>query len=174
MIDPGGSQVVTLHLGSATLAPGEYHGLVVFVTNAPKQTQVPVDVTLTVTLPPEFGAITGTVTDAHTGDPLGGASVAVHSTWHGSPLDLTATTGDDGTYSIVGPSGTWPAEYSLDGYVTDSHNVTIVEGVTTAGVDAALHRDQPHATIEPGSFTFVLTPGRTGDGHDHARQRRRP
>ena len=38
-------------------APGEYHALVVFVTNAPKQTQVPVDVTLTVTLPPEFGAI---------------------------------------------------------------------------------------------------------------------
>ena len=174
-IDPGGSQTVNLHLGSATLPPGEYHAQVVFLTNAPKQTQLAVDVTLTVTLPPEFGAITGTVTDAHTGDPLAGAAVAVHSTWHGSPLELTATTGDDGTYVIVGPSGTWPADYSLDGYVTDSHNVTIVQGVSTSGVDAALHRDQPHATIDPGSFTFMLTPGRTGhgtitlgnvDGHD--------
>ena len=59
----------------------------------PKQTQLPVDVTLTVTLPPEFGAISGTVTDAHTGEPLAGVSVAVHATWHGAPLDLTATTG---------------------------------------------------------------------------------
>jgi len=125
---------------------------------------VPVDVTLTVTLPDEFGSITGTVTDAHTGEPLAGASVVVHSTWHGPPLDLTATTGNDGAYSIVGPAGTWTADYSLDGYVTDSHEVTIAEGVTTSGVDAALHRDQSHATVEPGSFTFVLTPDRTGEG----------
>ena len=74
----------------------------------PSRRQLPVDVTLTVTLPPEFGAITGTVTDAHSGEPLAGATVDVHATWKGAPLDLSATTADDGTYSIVGPAGTWP------------------------------------------------------------------
>jgi subtilisin family serine protease len=163
-VPAGGSQTVTLDLGGATLPPGEYHASVVFVTNSPRQPQLPVDVTLTVTMPPEFGAITGTVSDAHTSEPLAGASVDVHTTWKGAPLVLSATTADDGTYSIVGPSGTWTADYSLDGFVPLSKQVTIVKGVTTPGADAALHRDQPHATSDPGSLTFVLTPGRTAHG----------
>jgi hypothetical protein len=136
---------------------------VVFVTNAPRQTQVPVAVTLTVTLPAEFGALSGTVTDAHSGDPLGGVAVVVHTTFHGNPLDLTATTAGDGTYTVTGPAGTWSATYSLDGYVTDTHDVTIVAAVTTPGADVALHRDQAHAQVDQDSLTFVLTPGRTDD-----------
>jgi subtilisin family serine protease len=162
-IDPGNSQSVTLHLGAADLAPGEYHGAVVFVTNAPKQTQVPVAVTLTVNMPASFGALAGTVTDAHTGEPLGGVAVAVHTTFNGNPLDLTATTAGDGSYNVVGPAGTWPAEYSLDGYVTEQRDVTIVAGVTTPGEDVALHRDQPHASKDVDSLQFILTPDRTGD-----------
>ncbi len=158
----GGSQVVTLTLGTPDLAPGEYHALVVFVTNAPKQTQVPVAVTLTVTLPANFGAISGTVTDAHTGDPIGGVAVAVHTTWQGNPLDLTATTAADGTYGVTGPAGTWTADYSLAGYVTLSQPVTITAAVTTPGADAALHKDQPHAQLDTTPLTFILTPGRTG------------
>ena len=164
IVAAGDSQVVTVNLGSGDLAPGEYHALVVFVTNAPKQTQLPVPVTFTVSLPAEFGAITGTVTDAHTGSPLGGASVAVHTTWQGNPLDLTATTAGDGTYGVTGPAGTWPADFSLDGYVTETHPVTIVAGVTTPGVDAQLHRLQPHGQLDGGPFVFVLTPDRTGRG----------
>ena len=68
-----------------------------------------VAVTLTVTLPADFGAISGTVTDAHTGEPLGGVSVVVHASFQGNPLDLTATTAGDGSYSVTGPAGTWPA-----------------------------------------------------------------
>ena len=161
-IAPGGNQVVTLHLGTPALAPGEYHGLVVFVTNAPKQTQVPVEVTLTVTLPPEFGGVSGTVTDAHSGDPLGGVSVVAHAMWHGSLLDLTATTGGDGTYALVGPAGTWTTDFTLDGYVPFSRPITIAAGVSTTGADAALHKDQPHAQLDGGPLTFVLTPDRTG------------
>jgi subtilisin family serine protease len=163
-IAAGESDVITLHLGTADLPPGEYHALVVFVTNAPKQTQLAVPVTLTVNLPPEFGAIKGTVTDAHTGDPLGGVAVVVHTTWQGNLLTLKATTAADGTYGLTGPSGTWPADFTLDGYVTEVHNVTIVAGVTTPGVDAQLHRRQPHAALDGGPFTFILTPGRTGHG----------
>jgi hypothetical protein len=104
------------------------------------------------------------VTDAHTGSPLGGASVVVHTTWQGNPLDLVATTAGDGSYGITGPAGTWPADFSLAGYVTDSHAVTITAGVTTPGVDAQLHRLQPHAQLDGGPFTFILTPARTGHG----------
>jgi len=160
----GGSQVVTLHLGSPNLAPGEYHGLVVFVTNAPKQTQVPVEVTFTVTLPPSFGAATGTVTDAHRGDPLAGVAVSVATSFEGNPLELTATTSGDGSYTVTGPAGTWPATYTLDGYVTGHESVTIVAGVTTPGADTALHRDQAHASVDVEHFVFVLTPDRTGTG----------
>ncbi len=160
-VDAGSRQIVTLHLGTATLSPGEYHAQVVFVTNAPKQTQVPVDVTFTVSLPANFGAVAGTVTDAHTGNPLGGVTVAVHTTFNGSPLELTATTAGDGTYSVTGPAGTWTADYSLDAYVPMSQPVTIVAGVTTPGADATLHRLQPHAAIDSGPLTFVLTPDRT-------------
>ena len=162
-IDPGNSQTVTLHLGTADLAPGEYHGLVVFVTNAPKQTQVPVEVTLTVNLPADFGAASGTVTDAHTGEALGGVAVTVHTTFNGSPLDLNATTAGDGSYAVTGPAGTWPAEYSLDGYLTVQSDVTIVAGVTTPGADVAMHRDQAHASKDVDSIDFVLTPDRTGE-----------
>ena len=164
VVTPGGTGDVTLNLGAADLRPGTYHALVVFVGDAPRTPQVPVDVTLHVTMPDAFGEITGTVTDAHTGEPIGGATVMVHATWKGGPLDVQATTGADGTYDLVGPQGTWPASYSADGYVTDTHDVSIIRGVTTTGVDAQLHRDQAHATIDTGFFTFVLTPGRTGTG----------
>jgi subtilisin family serine protease len=163
-VPAGGSQDITLHLGSADLAPGIYHATVVFVTNAPKQQQVPVDVTLTVTLPDEFGAASGTVTNAHTGEPLGGVSILLHATWQGNPLDLPATTAADGTWSIVGPEGTWSTDFTLDGYVPVTQDVTIVRGVTTPGNDVGLHRIQPHATLDGGPFVFVLTPDRQGSG----------
>ena len=39
-------------------------------------------------MPAEFGASRGTVTDAHSGEPLAGVSVAVHAEWPaGTPLD---------------------------------------------------------------------------------------
>ena len=133
-------------LGGADLTPGEYHGKIIFVTNAPKSVQVPIDVTLTVALPASFGAAAGTVTDAHTGEPVGGVAVTVHAQYPpGTPKDFPATTADDGTYRIVGPAGTWPTDFALDGWVPASRNVTIAAGVTTPGADVALHKDQPHA-----------------------------
>ncbi len=163
-VPAGGSTDVTVSLGSGDLTPGVYHALVVFITNDPKHEQVPVEVNLTVNLPDRFGALQGTVSDAHTGAPIAGASVVVHATWNGAPLDLSATTDPGGAYRIVGPAGTWPAEVSAAGYVSARPDLTIVEGKTTSGADVALHLDQPHAAIDGGPFTFVLTPGRTGHG----------
>ncbi|MFL5681493.1 MAG: malectin domain-containing carbohydrate-binding protein, partial [Chloroflexota bacterium] len=170
-----GHQDITLTLNGAGLTPGEYHALVVLVTNAPKQQQVPIDVTLTVTMPPEFGGIAGTVTNAHTGAPIGDVAVTVHAQRAGSPLDLTAQTGGDGTWSVIGPEGTWPADFDLGGYVPVHRSVTIVRGVATPGADVEMHLIQPHASADGGPFVFYLTPNRTGhgtvtlsnpDGHD--------
>ncbi|HUP54646.1 MAG TPA: carboxypeptidase regulatory-like domain-containing protein [Methylomirabilota bacterium] len=162
--EPGTATDVTLNLGSAGLAPGTYKALVVFVTNAPRQRQIPVEVTLTVTMPDAFGALAGTVTDAHSGEPLAGAAVVVHTTWQGDPLELTTTSASDGTWQVVGPEGTWTAEFGATGYVAASRSVDIVAGTTTGGADMALHLDQSHAAIDGGPFVFVLTPGRTGHG----------
>jgi hypothetical protein len=164
VIEPGGSADVTVTLDGTGLAPGTYQALVVFVTNAPKQRQIPVEVTFTVTMPESFGAIGGTVVDAHTDQPIDGASVVVHATWQDDPLELTATTASDGTWQVVGPEGTWTAEFGAAGYVTASRSVSITAGETSGGADAALHRDQAHAAIDGGPFVFVLTPNRTGRG----------
>jgi subtilisin family serine protease len=155
----GSSQDVTLTIGSPTLPPGDYHGQAVFVTNAPKAGQVTVDVILHVTIPAEFGRVTGTITDAHTGAPVAGASVTLHATWLGSPTDFTSTTADDGTWSVIGPEGTWPVDVAADGYVGTSLDATIVRGVTTSGADASIHRAQPHSSLDESPLVFVLPAG---------------
>jgi subtilisin family serine protease len=160
----GRSQDVALLLGGPNLAPGEYHALVLFVTNAPKQPLLSVDVTLTVAMPEEFGAIEGTVTDEHTEDPIGGVTVALQSEWQGEPRTITAETGSDGTYELFGPEGTWPLTFTKDGYVTFERSVDITRGERSSGVDAAMHLAQPHASVEGGPFTFILTPGRQDTG----------
>ncbi len=73
----GASTEVAITIGDPSLAPGEYRGQVVFKTTAPKPRQVAVDVTLTVELPELWGGLAGTVTDAHSEEPLGGVDVTV-------------------------------------------------------------------------------------------------
>jgi subtilisin family serine protease len=159
---PDASQAVQVTLGSETLEPGTYQALLVFVSNAPRSPQVSVEITLTVELPDDFGAATGIVTDAHTGEPLAGASVVVHATRGGDPLDLPATTDSDGGWRVVGPEGTWPFDVTLADFVPGGGTATIVRGVTTPGADVALHRIQPHAGLDIDQLTFVLVPNRTG------------
>ncbi|HEX5013824.1 MAG TPA: carboxypeptidase regulatory-like domain-containing protein [Candidatus Limnocylindrales bacterium] len=155
---------ITLTIGDASLAPGEYRGTVVFQTNAPKPRTVSVDVTLTVTLPESWGGLTGVVTDAHTDEPIGGVDVTLHSEWNGSPLDQTATTDADGGYTLLGPSGTWSLEFAKGGYVGETRDEEVEAGATRNDVNAALHQDVPHGVVEGGPFHFVLTDGRTGSG----------
>jgi TonB-linked SusC/RagA family outer membrane protein len=73
------------------------------------------------------GAITGTVTDADTGEPLPGVSVAVEGT------QLGAATGADGTYQIPGVEpGTYTVRASFVGYGDETEQaVEVSEGATT-------------------------------------------
>jgi subtilisin family serine protease len=160
----GGSQTVALTIGNPALGPGEHRAQVVFVTSAPKPRTVTVDVTLTVALPAEWGGLSGTVTDAHSGDPLAGVEVTLHSQWDGAPLDASVTSAPDGTWSLIGPSGSWPLEFSRAGFVGVTRDEAVTAGTTRTGVDAALHRSRPHGATDGGDFTFVLTEGRDGHG----------
>jgi hypothetical protein len=153
---------VQLTVGSPDIGPGTYHGQVVFRSDAPKGGNVIVDVTLTVVLPDEFGAAGGTITDAHSSEPIAGATVTIDATWQGAPYPLVATTGGDGTWQAIGPEGTWPANIAgPTGYLGTSLNVTIVAGATTGGQDASLHRNQPHATLQSDPIDITVLEGGT-------------
>jgi len=73
------------------------------------------------------GMLTGTVTDASTGNPIEGA--AIHAV---GPTDRTTFTGADGTYSITLPVGTYDVTASHFGYLSETATgVVVTEGATT-------------------------------------------
>ena len=163
VIPAGESAEVTVTLGGPDVEAGTYEGRLVFVTNDPKSGALTVDLNLEVTLPETFGAASGTISEVHSGEPLP-ATVLIEAEHEGSPHPVEVTAAADGTWTAIGPEGTWPATISLDGYLPESGTVTIVAGGTSGGQDFALHREQPHATLDGGPFTFVLPEGRTADG----------
>jgi subtilisin family serine protease/N-acetylneuraminic acid mutarotase len=75
----------------------------------------------------DTGELTGTVTDAATGDPIAGATI--HIT--GGTVDRTLTTGPDGTYSTALLAGDYTVEATAFGYIGQSVEVSIVVGETT-------------------------------------------
>jgi hypothetical protein len=66
------------------------------------------------------GVLTGTVTAAHSGQPIHRAVVGVNG-----PTNLTVQTADDGTYTLLAPLGTYDAYAAKKNYVTG-----IVSGVS--------------------------------------------
>lgn len=93
---------------------------------------------------PTTGTISGSVTDATTGNPIGGGSVTVSGT------TFSAETGTDGTYTIADvPAGEgYTVTASAAGYETASITATVLAGQTTI-VNFAL---QPNPTAEPGTM----------------------
>lgn len=72
------------------------------------------------------GRISGTVTDASTGEPLPGASVVIQGTSIGAATDL------DGEYTIRGLApGTYTVRASYVGYNPETQEVEVVDGETT-------------------------------------------
>ncbi|OGN81370.1 MAG: hypothetical protein A2X23_09030 [Chloroflexi bacterium GWC2_73_18] len=158
---PGAGQAIELAIGDPELSPGTYRAALLFKSDAPKPKRLLVPVTLTVALPAAFGAITGTLSDAHTGEPLASATVTVQAQWPpGTPKEISATTRGDGTYRLIGPEGTWSATFAADGYLGVTRDVAITRGTTTQGVDQALHGSQSHAALDGGPFSLVLTAGK--------------
>jgi hypothetical protein len=108
------------------------------------------DVDMALQLEPTTGSISGTVTDAVTGEPIEGATVSVEV--DGSTK--TTTTGDDGAYTLEGiPAGTYTVTFSAEDYITaTTEDVAVIAGETTTDVDKAL---QPEPTT--GSISGTVT-----------------
>ena len=89
------------------------------------------------------GAISGTVTDASTGNPIAGAYVYVYDS-SGYYYQTSATTNSSGVYTTPGlPAGSYTVKFSATGYApfTYSGTVSVSIGTTTSGINAALTPD---------------------------------
>jgi Carboxypeptidase regulatory-like domain len=84
------------------------------------------------------GSVTGTVTDASTGDPIAGATV--------STAGLSVTAGSDGKYTLSGlPAGTVSLTFSAYGYQSSTQTVTVTAS-QTATLNISL-TGLPHETL---------------------------
>ncbi len=88
----------------------------------------------------DTGSLAGTVTDATTDEPVGGATVAIDG-----DIDRTLTTGPDGTYDVLLTTGDYDVTASKFGYTTDTASVTVETDATTTQ-DFALE-PSPSATV---------------------------
>ncbi|MFC0532449.1 S8 family serine peptidase [Phytohabitans kaempferiae] len=96
------------------------------------------------------GTLAGTVTDAATGSPLSGATLALTG-----PAERQLTTGTDGKYTSLLPTGQYQVAVSLFGYESRTVPATVTTGDTTT-LDVAL-TPVPQVTVS-GTVT-------DGSGH---------
>jgi hypothetical protein len=84
------------------------------------------------------GSVTGTVTDASTGQLIAGATVSIPR--------LQGTTGSDGSYTLSGlPAGSYQVSVSDYGYQTQTQAVTVTAGqATTENIQLT---STPHETV---------------------------
>jgi len=93
-----------------------------------------------------LGAINGTVSDS-SGAVVSKATVKVHNL--ATNLEQTATTKDDGSFSVVDlPIGTYEVTLSRNGFKTEVHSHILVQGNRTTTVNASL---------QPGEVTAQIT-----------------
>ncbi len=87
----------------------------------------------------DVGVVAGTVTDAASGSPVGGAQVHVTG-----PLDRSTTTGPDGTYSLTLSVGDYSVTAAAYGYDDATASATVTKDATTTR-DFALDAVPAHA-----------------------------
>ena len=83
------------------------------------------------------GRLQGTIVDADSGEPVEGAVVTISGAATGIPLELSATTAADGTYTIVDvPNHRYPSvDVSAPGYLTRSRSNVRISGTSVLDVD---------------------------------------
>lgn len=91
------------------------------------------------------GRLQGTIVDADTGEPVEGAVVTVSGAATGIPVELSATTAADGTYTIDDvPNHRYPHVYvSGPGYLTRAVHKVRVSGTSLLNVTAVRNWVQP-------------------------------
>jgi subtilisin family serine protease len=155
---PGEATDVTVTLGAAGIDPGTYTGLVVVVTNAPRVPTIPVDASLEVLFPDDFGSVAGVVSNARAGFPVP-ASITVNTERDGAPYDVAIRADDvDGSYRMFLPEGTWPVTAEFEGYAPFTGEVDVVAG-TERTFDVTLDALWPEAELLGGPIELEMTPG---------------
>ncbi len=110
------------------------------------------------------GTVSGTVTDANDGLPIGGAVVTA------TPGGRSVSTDSDGTYSLRLRPGTYTLAFTADDYVTHEETGVVVTDGGSSVVDVALNApvagvepDELDATVDFGeSSTSPITISNTG------------
>jgi len=112
-----------------------------------------------------FGAVEGYLTDAGSGDPISGASIAATAA---GEFPRGTTTDASGYYSFMLPQGTWNFDYTAFGYIDGSQALAIVEDATTNGdytltaapsaVLSGIVYDDEGAPLEGATVTALGTP----------------
>ena len=93
-----------------------------------------------------LGAVNGVVTDS-SGAAVQKATVKIHN--KGTGLEVTATTKDEGFFSVVDlPIGTYSVSFSKEGFKTAVYSPILVQGNRTTTVNA---------TLQPGEVTTTVT-----------------
>ncbi len=137
--------------------PGAYRAELRIREDTP-QTVPPVPVTMNVTPPDNWGKVTGTVFGLlrcdEPGSPLAGATVQIG--------DFVVETDGDGVYEWWLEEGTYPVTVTIDGYVTQTGEVTVTAGETTT-LDFTLRLDAPCADVTPDSLEAELPLGSSTD-----------
>jgi Carboxypeptidase regulatory-like domain/TonB dependent receptor len=109
-----------------------------------------------------LGAINGTVTDS-SGGVVSKATVKARNS--GTNLEQTATTREDGSYSIADlPIGTYTLTFSRDGFKTEVYSQVPVQGNRTATVNAVLQPGELSSTVTVSS-TPLLNQTDTTNGY---------
>ncbi|MGQ0796743.1 MAG: carboxypeptidase regulatory-like domain-containing protein, partial [Methanobacteriota archaeon] len=131
-VSPGGGSAVTAVDGTynLTVAPGAYNvsaAIALYVAQSLAASASGATTTIVnFALSPAPGWITGTVTDASTGAPIGSAVVTV------VPGGGNTTTAPDGTYNVTLSPGTYSVTASKALYAPSSQSVTVSSNATSA------------------------------------------
>ncbi len=78
-----------------------------------------------------FGSVTGTVYEAGTFQPIGGATVEGCNVWSLGSCANPVTTAANGTYTFSGPPGRYTVTASASDYYPADVNVTVIAGAST-------------------------------------------
>lgn len=149
---------VDVRIGTEDLQPGDYAGLLVLASDAPRQPRLDLPVSLTIPLPATWGTVSGTVSDIRTGAPLD-AAISVATIHDGSPFNVEVEA-DGGAFQFFAPAGTWPMAVRNPGYEDLNRNVTVRAGRTT-NLALELVPTTPQASIDVTGFEpFVEVGGR--------------
>jgi hypothetical protein len=137
--------------------PGAYHAGLRILTNDPHHQDVVLPVTMTVTPPPTWGKLRGSITTAGYCDNAPALLAAARIEMENGTV-ISTTTETDGTYALWLAAGSYTATVSAAGHLSNTSTVAITAGATITH-DRILRRWQPCLSVAPSALTATLDMG---------------